>query len=114
RRPEIVMSNHDQGPPLQVNGRGEVTSVGSRPNAVHAADGSVTSPPAGLQSRWKTAWPTLGLIAVSVNFVPAGFMPLPQPAAAESKKSASARRFMSRNVRRRGAERHAAATSPRR
>ena len=75
-RPEIVMSNHDDGPPRQVNGCGEVTRVGSRLNAAHAADGSVTSPPVGPQSRWKTAWPTLGLIAVSVSSVPARFVPL--------------------------------------
>ena len=55
RLPEIVMSNQEDVLPMQLKGCGEVTSVGSCASAAHAAAGSETSPPAGPQSRWKTA-----------------------------------------------------------
>ena len=57
-------THQDSGPPTQMNGLGFVISCGLAASAAHARAGLGRSPPAGPQSRWKTARPTIVLRAM--------------------------------------------------
>src|SRR5579862_1092157 len=77
KRPLIVTSHQELVPPMQVKGFGLVTSCGVRASAAQARAGVGMSPPAGLQSIWKTARPTHELSATTVSCVFAEWPALP-------------------------------------
>ena len=110
-RPEIVMSNHDDVPPMQAHECGEVTSFGSRSSAAHAAGSERRRRP--VSSRRGSGLADAGSTAVSVSSVPARFMRY-RTGERESGAVRAQRSSAAISRRRASAERQAAATSPRR
>ena len=114
-RPLIVTSHQENVPPAQTQGFGPDASCGSFRSAAQALAGAGTSPPAGVQLRWKTARPTDGLSASIVRLVPGTVRLLPQPANnTAATEAARARRNTPLTIRRGRLQRHGFPISARR